>query len=252
MKIPIRFKSAGVVLIALIACLAIPTFVQAAAAFDQANASFAAGRYADAISEYQAVLRNDGFSAPVLFNLGNAQYRAGHFGEAVLDLERAQVLAPRDAAVAANLHLAREKAGVSAPSLNAAGRVARFVSPNGLAWTGCAALAVFCLAFGAGRWFPTVPFTRAIGGIAIAGVLAVVAAFAIRWTSFDRAIVITADAPARIAPATTAARSFVLKPGESVEVTRTYGQFVLARTPDGRSGWVSESDIGSVYANHAS
>ena len=82
--------------------------------FEQANAAFAAGNFRAAIQEYEAILEHDGFSAPLLFNLGNACYRDGQFGAAILNYERAQVLAPHDRAIAANLRLARKKASVPA------------------------------------------------------------------------------------------------------------------------------------------
>jgi tetratricopeptide (TPR) repeat protein len=255
MRNPIRPGKVAVVLIAALGWLAAPATSQATAAnpaaFDRANALFADGKYGDAVAQYQAALRADGYSAPALFNLGNAQYRAGQFGAAVLDFERAQVLAPHDAGIAANLRLARERAGVPAPVFGVAETASRFLSANALAWTGSLALAAFCLAVGVGRWFPGLPYARAAGALAVGLLLVVVAGLAIRWTEFDRAIVIAADAPVRIAPATTAAQSFALKPGEPVTITRAYGQFVLARTPDGRSGWMSEKDLGSVYAAHA-
>ena len=101
--------------------------------FEQANTSFESGNYRAAISQYEAILAHNGFSAPLLFNLGNAYYRDGQFGAAILNFERAQVLAPRDNSIAANLRLAREKAGVPSPILNEVERAARFLSPNMLA-----------------------------------------------------------------------------------------------------------------------
>ncbi len=58
-----------------------------APAFDEANASYASGNYRLAITQYQAILVNDGFSVPVLFNLGNACYRDGQYGKAILNFE---------------------------------------------------------------------------------------------------------------------------------------------------------------------
>jgi tetratricopeptide (TPR) repeat protein len=216
--------------------------------FDQANSTFAAGNYRAAISQYEAVLAHDGCSAPVLFNLGNADYRDGQFGAAILNYERAQVLAPRDNSIAANLRLARERAGVPAPTLNVFEQAANYFSPNTLAWTGSGALTVICLTIIAGRFVPRFAKSKSIIGIAVAVVLAVAASFAIRWPEFNRAIVVAANAPARIAPASTAAESFALKAGEPVTIAKVYGQFALARTADGRSGWVNEQEIGRVFA----
>ncbi len=233
-------------LLAAVAFSSIAHAASAGSAFERANAAFESGNDHAAISQYEAILAHDGYSAPVLFNLGNAFYRSGQFGAAILNYERAQVLAPRDASIAANLRLAREKAGVPAPAPNEVERVARILTPNTLAWTGSLALMTICLGIGLGQFFPRFTRAKIIIGVAVMTLLAVAASFAIRWPEFYRAIVITANAPARIAPAGTAAESFALKAGEAVIITKKYGQFILARTADGRSGWVSGKEIGRV------
>jgi tetratricopeptide (TPR) repeat protein len=228
--------------------LAIRSFAATATpSFEQANASFAAGNDHEAIAQYEALLAHNGYSAPVLFNLGNAFYRAGRFGAAILNYERALVLAPQDPNVAANLRLAREQAGVTAPLPNAIEQAARALSPNTIAWMGSAALAAFCLALGLRRFRPQFSPAKVIVGIAAGVLLTVAAMFALRWREFNQAIVTVAQAPARIAPASTAAETFALKAGEPVTAGKTYGQFILVRTPDGRSGWVSRQEIGLVF-----
>jgi tetratricopeptide (TPR) repeat protein len=245
----VRHVRAVVLTFAFLAMVAFSFKVQAANAassFEQANAAFASGNDRAAITQYEAILLHDGWSAPVLFNLGNACYRAGQFGAAILDYERAQVLAPRDASIAANLRLAREKAGVPAQALNEVERAARILTANTLAWIGSIALITICLGIGVGRFLPRFSHSKVIVGVAAVTLLAVAASFAIRWPEFNRAIVITANAPARIAPAGTAAESFALKAGEPVNIAKSYGQFILARTSDGRSGWVALADLARV------
>jgi tetratricopeptide (TPR) repeat protein len=215
---------------------------------EQADTTFQSGNYQAAITQYEAILTHSGYSAPVLFNLGNACYRNSQFGAAILNYERALILAPRDMEIAANLRLAREKAGVPAPAPGEIVKAARFVSPNTLAWIGSGALIVICLAIGLGRFFPRFTQVKAVISVAGMTLLVVAASFAIRWPEFNRAIVVVANAPARIAPASTAAESFALRAGEPVAIAKSYGPFVLARTPDGRAGWVNEKEIGRVFA----
>jgi tetratricopeptide (TPR) repeat protein len=241
--------------VALLAMVAVPITAQAGSTvptFEDANTSFASGNYHTAIAEYRAILEHDGYSAPVLFNLGNAFYRDGQFGAAILNFERAQVLEPGDSEIAANLLQTRQKAGVAAPALNEVERAARDLTPNTLAWTGSLALMAICLAIGAAQVFPRFLYAKVIVVMAAGTMLAVAAAFAIRWPEFDRAIVITANAPARIAPASDAAQSFALKAGEAVTLAKSYGQFILAQTPDGRSGWVDGNELGRVFASDSS
>jgi hypothetical protein len=220
----------------------------AAPTFEQANTSFASRNYRAAIDQYEALLSQDGFSVPVLFNLGNAFYRDGQFGRAILSYERAQILAPDDGEIAANLQLARLKAGVSDPKLNGVERAIRRVSPNTLAWTGSVALMASCLAIGLGRFVTRFSHTRVVVGLGVITLVAVAIGLAVRWREFDRGVVVAANAPARIAPASTAAESFAFKPGESVTIVKSYSQFALVRTSDGRSGWVSNADMGRLFA----
>jgi hypothetical protein len=53
-----------------------------------------------------------GYSAAALFNRANSCARDGKTGLAILNYERAQLLAPNDSDIAANLHFVRTKAGL--------------------------------------------------------------------------------------------------------------------------------------------
>lgn len=83
-----------------------------AAAWEDANAAFAAGEYAKALTLYQNVIEREGPSAARLFNLGNTHAKLKEPGPAILAFERAALLAPHDADIAANLKLTREAASL--------------------------------------------------------------------------------------------------------------------------------------------
>jgi tetratricopeptide (TPR) repeat protein len=217
-------------------------------ALDEANAAFAAGKYRAAIEQDEAVLAHHGFSAPVLFNLGNAFYQSGDLGAAILNYQRAQVLAPGDRAIAANLRLACEKAGVPSPAQSGVKKAADSLNPNTLAWIGSLALTTLCLGIGIKCFLPRFSPGKAMVAVGIVLLVAVVSALAIRWPEFDGAIIVAANAPARIAPAGAAAGLFALKAGESVTTVRTHAPFVLIRTSDGRCGWVNEKQIGRIFS----
>lgn len=220
------------------------------ATFEQANSAFAAGHYADAIHGYEDIITRQGYSAPVLFNLANAHYRAGQFGAAILNYERARLLAPRDKAIAANLRLAREKAGMPAPTLNPFQKAARSQGVNTLAWVGSSALVLMLASIVASRLLRFRSRGRARTFAASAGAifLLTAGAFAVRWPEFNDAVVVQQRAAARIAPAGNAAESFALKAGETVSIRRTHGSFALVSTSDRRTGWVSLAEIGRLFA----
>jgi len=187
-------------------------------------------------------------SAPALFNDANAAQRAGRLGPAILDYERARLLAPRDGAITQNLRAARQKAGVAAPTVPVWQRPTHWLSLDALAGLASISLLLFGLLFFGTRLLPTsLRGLARIAGTSLSGIgLLAAAAIVLRWPELDRAVIVGTQPAARIAPATNAALSFELKPGELVQAENTYGAFVRIRAADGRSGWVSGAEIEKI------
>ena len=74
-----------------------------------ADSAYNAGRYAEAIELYQAVMNKEGTSAASLFNLGNAYYQSGDLGNARLCYERARRLDPTSSEINNNLNYLASK-----------------------------------------------------------------------------------------------------------------------------------------------
>jgi hypothetical protein len=184
-------------------------------------------------------------SMPELFNQANAAQRAGRLGPAILGYERALQLAPRDPAVAQNLRIAREKAGVSAPVVSAWQRPAHALGLDGLAVLASIALGLFGLLAMGMMLIPAGLRGFARGLRAAMGATALLAgsAVALRWSELDRAVIQATRATAHIAPAEAAAAAFELKAGELVTARREHGDFILVSTPDRRSGWVARAEV---------
>jgi tetratricopeptide (TPR) repeat protein len=72
-----------------------------------ANENYEAGKYAEAVSIYEAILASGLRHSTVYYNLGNAYFKQGDLGRAILNYRRAQYLDPRDADVTTNLSIAR-------------------------------------------------------------------------------------------------------------------------------------------------
>jgi hypothetical protein len=77
--------------------------------FNRGNDDYRAGKYADAVKEYQEIIDQGMVSAEVYFNIGNAYYRQGKIAQAILAYERAKRLKPGDADIAHNLRLVNFK-----------------------------------------------------------------------------------------------------------------------------------------------
>lgn len=70
--------------------------------FQKANQLYADGKYSEAVSSYQDLLKSEKF-AEIYYNLGNAHFKDKQIGKAILNYERAKRLDPRDPDIRSNL-----------------------------------------------------------------------------------------------------------------------------------------------------
>src|SRR6266487_1544189 len=105
-------------------------FAQSDDAFANANQAFAQGHFKEAISSYQALIRDGQWSANLFYDLGNAYFRVGDFGRAVLNYERALALEPHHPEATANLQIARDEAHALELQQSWPERYLQFVSFN--------------------------------------------------------------------------------------------------------------------------
>src|SRR5262245_50565847 len=77
--------------------------------FDSANLLYEQGKFAEAASAYQSLLKSGRTSAAVYYNLGNAFFKAGQIGRAIAAYARAEQITPRDPDLRANLQFARNQ-----------------------------------------------------------------------------------------------------------------------------------------------
>ncbi len=218
-------------------CLAVATGVKAAEP----------ARAGDAVRANEAVIAKRGYSAAALYNLGNAYLQDGQPGQAILSYERARWLAPNDPDIAANLGLARKKAGLEVRSAGRAQVLADSLTFN--TWSLLAAGSLLLLA--------SVPLLRRLVAkgrgvmgapaiVAACGVLISTGALWIRWGELDQAIVVAANATARISPVAQGESAFSLRAGESVQVKRTYKDFVLIENSASQRGWIKQGEAKPV------
>ena len=218
--------------------------VARADALDDAHRAFAGGQYQAAAQGYQAVLAQNGYSAPVLFDLGNSYYREGDFAQAILAYERAQLLAPNDADLAANLAQARKLAGIPAPDPRWSDPITRLCSTSGWAWVGCGAWTVLCLGLLARRIWPLRRTLFFLSGAASALVLiAAIGAEVLLSGQLRQAVVVDKHASVLISPFPAAQAVFSPTPGDVVSVQKKYHDFRFVTDSSGRSGWIAKTQI---------
>jgi tetratricopeptide (TPR) repeat protein len=216
-------------------------------AFEDANRAFAAGQYAESARGYEAVLKKDGYSAAVLFDLGNADLRLGKTGEAILNYERAKWLAPHDPDIIANLRFARKQAGLAATNDSWYEGIANSFSPNGWAWLACGSLTVLCAGIIGtqlrGKYRGSLHLLNAASAVIL---VVATGAIALRYEQSYRAVLPAKATPALISPFSGAKTASEFSAGQIVTVERAHGGFYFVRDQAGRSGWVNGSQIAMV------
>jgi tetratricopeptide (TPR) repeat protein len=240
----------------LLSCSVVAGLILAASAradtFEDANRAFAAGQYAESARGYQAVLKQNGYSAAVLFDLGNAELRLHKVGEAILDYERARWLAPQDPDIIANLRYARRQAGLAAaPEDSWSEHLADALSPNGWGWLASGALCLFCAALLGSRLRHD--YRGYLSLLSAAGILTLMAAclaVLLRSQQLDRAILAAKNTPALLSPFAGAKTAYEFSAGQMVSVERAHGGFDFVRDAGGHSGWVADGQVALVVPAH--
>jgi tetratricopeptide (TPR) repeat protein len=237
-----------VALLVFAVLLALPVAARAAT-LDDANAAFAAGKYAQSTAAYEDVLKANGYSAPVLFDLGNSYFRAGNYPQAILAYKRALWLAPNDEDIQANLRLAQQQAGTAVSQRSTLSEVAGALSVNGWAWTGCAAWTVLCACLllravwpARGAWLTA---GAVVCGCALAGVIA---AIVLSSGGLREAVVVDKNPQALVSPFPGASQQpgFTPAPGSTVKIEKAYNDFLLVADDAGHAGWMAKAQVEPV------
>jgi tetratricopeptide (TPR) repeat protein len=218
--------------------MALSVFAQADAEFAKANQAFAQGHFKEAISDYEALIRDGQWSANVFY------------GRAILNYERALALERHHPEATANLQIARDEAHALELQPSWPERYLQFGSVNQYSITAAVAfwIAAFCLA--------ALIFTprRSAGMISLLLAMLLVFAGAIfaiwqleRGSKGDALAVVTGkDVQARLATADTANAVLSLPPGSEIKVLSTRGDWIYAALPNNLRGWIPAKNAEQV------
>jgi len=187
------------------------------------------------------------YSAAGLYNLANAYARAGKPGMAVLNYERADLLAPNDGDVQANLTYVRQALHLPVQTQGPLDRIAHLASPGTVAWLGVLGILITGASLIA---IKILPRYRALWIAATCAGLAPISftvCNAIYWEPKTHdAVVIAASTTIRATPVPMGDSLQELPEAQTVTVLQGHDDFVLIRTPSGRSGWVARADLADV------
>jgi tetratricopeptide (TPR) repeat protein len=219
--------------------------------FDKANQEYAQGHFAEAISEYEALVRAGQCSANLFYDLGNAYFRVGDFGRAVLNYERALALERHHPEATANLQIARDEAHALELQQSWPERYLQFASVNEYS---IAASIAFWLAV---SFIVMLIFARRRSATLIATLMfcllvsafAIYAVYTLERGSYGKALAIVTgkDVQARLATADTANSVLALPPGSEVKILSARGDWIYAALPNNLRGWIPAKDAQQVH-----
>ena len=224
----------------------------------EADSAYARGQYQQAISDYEALLKN-GASADLYYNLGNAYYRTENITRAVLNYERALLLSPGDRDIRFNLQLAQSKTIDKIVPESEMFFITWYHSlVNLMSVDGWARTAIFSLAlviilsllylFSERIWLRKIGF---FGGFVLLLLFVLSNIFA--WQQKQNllfrkgAIVVAPSVTVKSTPAKNGTDLFILHEGTKVNITDgSMKGWKEIRLADGKEGWIESNKIETI------
>ena len=224
----------------------------------EAEAAYTQEAYDKAIESYESVLKSNGPSAGVLYNLGNAYYKSDRLASAILNYERALLQAPNDADIRFNLEMAKQRTVDKIEPIGTFFLTKWFQSIQNLATVDTwAYVAVICFLFtiiGITFYFfskrllfkKTGFFLSAFFLVCV--VLANVFASKQKAKMMDRsgAIVFAETVTVKSSPDDSGTDLFVLHEGTKVNIKSSLGEWSEIILEDGNQGWMPTKAIETI------
>jgi tetratricopeptide (TPR) repeat protein len=214
-----------------------------AADFAAANKFYAEGKFSDAANAYEKIIQSGAQSPALLFNAGNAEFKAGRLGKAIAAYRQAELLAPRDAELRANLAFVRNQVqGATLRESSWQKWVGTLTLNEGAILT--AAFFWTMLAFLALRQInPTLtPKLRTATRLAVALTVfsgAILGLQAANHFNSSVAVVTASDATARSGPFDDAQNVFSARDGAELKVLDRHDDWVQVANSAGKIGWLN-------------
>ncbi len=221
----------------------------------KAAEAYTKGDFNTAAQIYESMLRTDGVSAGLFYNLGNAYYKQDEIPKAILNYERALLLSPGDEDIQHNIEIAKLK---TVDKITPVGRfiftewveaIRMQLSSDGWAIFAVVTFLLFIASlfifFFAGRlWMKKSAF---FGGIAFL-LICLFANFSAytqksRVENRDHAIVFTPSIVVKSTPDDSGTDLFVIHQGLKVKVIDKVRDWVRVELEDGNDGWIKSDNL---------
>jgi tetratricopeptide (TPR) repeat protein len=221
----------------------------------QANEAYAKGDFQTAANLYESVIKENGTSAAVYFNLGNSYYKLNKVASSILNYERALLLDPGDKDTRFNLEIAKLKAVDKIEPIGEFFLTEWFHSLQNLLstdeWSYLAIVSFILMIAGLVLFF----FSRKIGlkklGFYMAvGLLVLTVTGNVfahnqkkRLTERNTAIILAQTTTIKSSPDNSGTDLFILHEGTKVVLKSKLGNWNEIVTADGNVGWIKSEEI---------
>ena len=215
--------------------------------FTTANRFYAEGKFSEAAKAYGAILQAGAQSPALLFNYGNAEFKLGNLGKAISAFRRAELLAPRDPEIRANLNFVRNQ--VQGPAIRESrwGEWLGTFSLNEWALLAAAAFWLTFLLFAARQIRPAlVSKLRSVTRLAVALTALSGAALGVQAANHFNspvAVVTDAEATARSGPFDEAQNAFTARDGAELSILDRHADWVQITDGAGKIGWLPTTQV---------
>ncbi len=230
-------------------------FPQNEAIFEQANALYNEGKYAEAIDKYNRIIETKVHSADLYFNLANAHYKLNNIAPSIYFYEKALQLSPNDDDIKNNMAFAKNMTIDAIDIIPETGftkltkNITNMMSFD--AWSKTSVVFVLCFVilfliyyFAYSTINKRLAF---IGSVASLLLLCISLSLAFHKFNIDKnnkpAIVFVQESKVKSEPNSRSDESFRLHEGTKVQVLDTVNNWKKIKLSDGKTGWVNSEDI---------
>ncbi|MGB7769754.1 MAG: hypothetical protein WBN22_13000 [Verrucomicrobiia bacterium] len=215
--------------------------------FNAANKLYAEGKFAAAAAAYEKILQSGAVSPALYFNYGNAEFKLGQLGRAIAAYRQAELLAPRDDEVRANLVFVRKQVAGPTWSESRWEDWLGTLTLNEWAVLAAAAFWLTFLLFAVRQirpaWRPRLRgFAFTIIVLTILSCAGLGAATAVHFTR-PTAVVIESEATARSGPFAEAQDAFKARDGAELAVLDRRDNWLQVADGSGRIGWLPATQV---------
>ncbi|WP_339623536.1 tetratricopeptide repeat protein [uncultured Winogradskyella sp.] len=244
-----------VIIIVLIGCFSYLGFSQNNIYFDEANALYNDGKYAEAIDKYESILRSKEHSAELYFNLGNANYKLNNIAPSVYYYEKALQLSPNDKDILKNLSFAKNMtidAIEKIPDVGFSKLVKRVVNKfKADTWSVIAVSSIILFAL----LFLTYHFSYSSSIKRVAFIVSVLSLFmggfsvlmAFQKEKLDKkdkpAIVFAQETKVKTDPNKASEEVLRIHEGTKMQIIETYEDWSKIQLSDNSTGWIPSQDL---------